>query len=115
MYTDTNEQPRFAPGWKPSESSELAGEITEISTRDRGYGAYPIITILEDDGNKLAFHAMHSVARRELGKLRPEVGERISVVYDGKKTPRSGRGSYHGYTIAMDRPATPFDWGYVRR
>lgn len=110
MYTDTDNEHRFAAAWKPTPGAELIGTVAEISSRTGSFGTYPIVTVREDSGDELAFHAFHTVAQNELSKLRPEVGAHISVRYDGKRTPKSGRGSYYSYEITMDRPAAEFSW-----
>ena len=65
---------------------KLIGTVVDLDERDSDYGdePYPIVTVETDDGNELACHAFHTVARNELAKQRPVVGERIGIAYHGK-------------------------------
>jgi hypothetical protein len=104
----------FPEPWKPSAGDKLAGEIISIDVRETEYGEYPIVTVLTNDGRELSFHAFHTVARNEIAKLEPEVGERIGIAYHGK----SADGRYERYRVLMlDReaakPQKP-DWSRMR-
>jgi hypothetical protein len=98
----------FAPAWRPQAGDTLTGEVVGIGERV-GYDdeVYPIITVRTDDG-ELAFHAFHTVARNELAKARPAIGEVIGVKYAGQKP--GARGSYHAYRVVVDRPQQAFNW-----
>lgn len=74
----------FAQPWRPEVGDKLIGEITDLDERENQYGTYPVVTVLTDEGEELAFHAFHTVARNELAKRRPQVGDRIGIAYHGK-------------------------------
>jgi hypothetical protein len=100
----------FADAWRPDPGDKLVGEIVELGQR-AGYNdePYPIVTIKQDDGVELAFHAFHTVARNELAKLRPQIGQRLAVRYEGEKQGADGKSRYHAYRLATDQvPA--FNW-----
>ena len=101
----------FAEAWRPDPGDKLVGEIVELGQRS-GYDdeLYPIVTVRQDDGVELAAHCFHTVLRNELAKLRPQVGQRVAIRYDGQKDPGGGRSRYHSYRVATDSvPA--FSWG----
>jgi len=101
----------FATAWKPDPDGLLIGEVVELSERDGGFGSYPIITVKQDDGELLAFHAYHTVAASQLAAARPAIGARIGIRYKGKIDGGGTHGSYHGYRIVTDHPAgTSIDW-----
>ena len=102
---------KFAEAWRPDPGGKLIGEIVELSSRS-GFDdqPYPILTIKGDDGTELAFHAFHTVAKNELARLRPQVGQRIAIRYDGQKEGADGRARYHAYRVATDH-APEFSWG----
>lgn len=54
-----------------------------------------------DDGQDFAFHAYHTVARSELEKLQPKLGDRIGIAYHG---PHPTKG-YERYRIIIVRRA----------
>jgi hypothetical protein len=52
-----------------------------------------------DDGKDFAFHAYHTVAFRELEKLKPRIGDEIGIAYHGRHpTP-----NYERYRIVLAR------------
>lgn len=102
----------YAPAWRPDPGDSLVGEIISLDERDGGYGPYPIIGIRRADGTEASFHALHNVAQTELAKLEPRIGETIGIRYRGLVSSANARGSYHAYTVKMDRPsASGVNWG----
>jgi hypothetical protein len=96
----------FAPAWKPQPGDKLAGVVTDLSTREGQYGAYPIITIRSEDGEH-AVHAFHEVLQNELARVAPKVGDGIGVKYIGKDLDKG----YHRYRVRRDGDSESFDWG----
>ncbi len=94
--------------WKPSPGDKLIGSVVDIDERDAGYGLYPIVVVLADDGEQYAFHAFHTVAKSELAKARPVVGDRIGIKYLGKPEGKE----YESYKVTVEREAGPqqLDW-----
>lgn len=91
----------YPEAWRPQPGDKLIGEVVALDVRD-GYSGkpYPVVVVLDDDaGKELAFHAFHDVPRRELAAQRPQVGERIGVLYRGKPAGQS----YEGYRLIVDR------------
>jgi hypothetical protein len=104
----------FPEAWKPDPGEKLVGKIIGLDTRETEYGEYPIVTVLTADGRELAFHAFHTVARNELAKLEPDIGEQIGIAYHG----RAEGGNYERYRILMlDRDVAQSkrpDWKAMR-
>ena len=105
----------FAPAWRPEPGDKLIGEVVEIGQRSGEWGAYPIVTVRQDDGQELALHAFHTVAANELAKARPQIGERIAIKYAGQRAGADGRTKYHAYRVAVERDAAAFNWGAFGR
>jgi hypothetical protein len=84
-------------GWrpKPGEKADRDRDRTRVATTD--YGEYPIVTVRTDDGADFAFHAYHTVARSELEKQKPKVGDLIGIAHHG---PHPARG-YERYRIVI--------------
>jgi hypothetical protein len=87
----------FPEPWKPEPGDVLEGELTELNYRDSEYGdqPYPILTILDASGTEWAVHAFHTMARLEVERKRPQVGDRVD------RLPRSRR------RAAWDAAAAP--------
>ena len=66
----------YAPAWRRKPGDALVGEVADLS-QNTGYDGepYPIVVVKQDGGEELAFHAFHTVARNELAKQRPQIGE----------------------------------------
>lgn len=109
--TDSTDR-EYAEAWRPEPGDELIGTVTALDQRDGFDGrAYPIVVVTDSDGVALSFHAFHTVAKAELAKLSPRIGERIAIQYLGVKRDDAGQSRYHRYAIrAVDRPADAFDW-----
>lgn len=94
----------YAEGWKPNEGDYLEGVVTEISSRDGGYGEYPILTVLTDDKKEIAWHASSTVAKSQVADKQPNVGDRIGVLYKGKQPKKSDpKVEQHVYRLVVER------------
>lgn len=82
-------------GWKPEPGDKLLGTVLTVSTSDAGgFGAYPLLEIVSDDGEGIALHCFHAVLKTAVERWNPQPGERIGVKYVGKL---EGRGAFEGY------------------
>lgn len=106
---------RDREAWKPQPGDVLVGEVVEIDVRDGGYGDYLTVTVATEDGREVTFHGFHSVAKRELAKVRPEVGSKIGIKYQDRSTGTAR--SYERYKIVTESvqgPRVP-DWAAIAR
>lgn len=94
--------------WRPEPGDSLIGRVVEIDSRTTEYGAYPMVTVQIDDGTEVCFHAFHSVAKSELARRRPGVGDKIGVKFLGKPAGKS----YENYKIVVEsaQPQAAVDW-----
>ncbi len=101
-----------APAWRPQRGDVLIGEVVALDER-RGFAErlYPIVTILDNEtGHELAFHAFHTVAKNEIEKLAPKVGDTIGVAYLGLVEKEDSRYElYRVRVIRKDAVAAQFD------
>jgi hypothetical protein len=91
----------YAPGWKPEPGDKVAGVVVERSQRDGGFGMYPIITVRQDSGAEIAIHASSTVIQNEVTAQDPQPGDQIGVLYQGEKTAKDGRSTYHAYRVIV--------------
>ena len=107
MSNDIHQQldAEFAEPWKPKTGDKVIGVITDVTTRDGGYGEYLIVS-LKTGGGEVAVHAFHEVLRAELARIAPKPGDEIGIRYLGKH-PEKG---YHSYKVARAGTGA-FDWG----
>jgi hypothetical protein len=96
-----------APGWKPEPGDRVLGLVVNIDERVSDYTGkpYPILTIEQGDGSEIAVHAFHTVLSNEISGKRIAVGDRVGVKYHGERVPKSGVGSFHHYSVAVERSA----------
>jgi hypothetical protein len=98
----------FAEPWKPEPGEKLIGEVVDLDERENEYGSYPVVTVMTDEGEELAFHAFRTVPKNELAKQRPQVGDRIGIKYFGKPEGKD----YELYRIKVERDeqSKSIDW-----
>lgn len=115
---------RSARGWKPNPGETLVGTVAHIGRRESEYGAYPVVTLAADSPddpeavNYIAVNAFHSILKTALYDIKPAIGSRLSVTYqgqiEGKRKDKDGNPvKYHAYTVIdPDAPAeeTEFSW-----
>jgi hypothetical protein len=105
----------FAPGWRPEPGDTVIGKVEGLDRAENKWGAYPVVTLVTDDGERIAVHGFHTVLRNALRRARPMPGSRIAVRYVGLVSEdKSGKAlvqDYHGYQVRMlDQDAGTF-WG----
>jgi hypothetical protein len=102
----------LAEAWRPAPGESLIGRVVAVDQRISSYDGvslYPVVTVRREDGTTAAFHGYHAVAKAELAKQAPRVGERIGIKYIGK---RPGK-QYEHYRIVVDRDGPAIDWGRI--
>lgn len=98
----------YAEGWQPEPGAVLVGNVTEVGTGWSDYmkGHYPIVTVQpEGKGNPapVAVHCFHAALLSRMMDLRPKVGERIGIKYEGQRPHKSIPGqSVSVYIVKVD-------------
>lgn len=116
-----------APGWRPDKGESVTGVVSKRTVMENKWGKYTILTLAVskpgdlrinvdsdfpgelrpfDQGDFIAWHAFHTVAKNALNELRPPEGMEIEVTYLGQKRikgkPKDStdpRDYYHGWTV----------------
>jgi len=96
--------------WMAEPGDKLVGRIVEIGEMESDYGTYPLIIVATETGEEKAFHAFRTVAKQEIARQKPSVGDRIGIKYLGRMPDKN----YDGYKIRVVRsdgppPALDFD------
>ena len=108
----------YPPAWIPEKPGDfIEGEFVRMSMGPKGVGKSgqptPIATILTDDGPRSVW-CWHKALREQLKEAQPRQGEKILVLYLGKKEKKSEPGKeYDNYRTVIDRPEPEFDWSKV--
>lgn len=96
----------YAPAWQPEAGDELVGTVESVvhltSTHYPEQGSYPCVTIVSEDGSRLAFHGYRQVARQKLEAEDPRPGDSIGIAYLGKRASSIGV-AYHDYAVVVER------------
>jgi hypothetical protein len=106
----------FPEAWKPDAPGEkLIGELTDVDLRESEYGdPYPILTVLsEADGKEWAWHAFHTMARNAVAKKKPQIGERVGIVYAGVGEAQPGMNAPVRWRLLVERPKQQVDYAAV--
>ena len=101
-----DEEPEQVEGWKPDPGDELIGKVVRVNTRKMDDEPdYPVVTIQQEDGEKLAFHAKPQMARERIEEEQPIPGDEIAVRYLGKEQGKTYE--YHNYRIVVEHAQMP--------
>ena len=86
--------------WKPEPGDKLVGVVTNIEIVDSKFNKakYPIIEV-QTDGGVRVFHAFHTVAKSQLRRAKPQVGEEIAIKFLGEHV-----NGYMDYRVRVERP-----------
>lgn len=109
--SETKDEFGYADAWRPAAGDTLRGKVVDLDTGHSGYGSYPIVTIKSEEGGRFAVHGFHTALRNRLAAIRPSIGDRLSIRFDGDVTPKSGGQQYKGYSVTSpDKKASPSFW-----
>ena len=100
--------------WKPKEAKDgIAGTVTNISSRDNGWGDYKCYTLRVSDaciqkeliGKSVYVHAFHTALANKLEDENVSIGDELAVTYqglkDGAKDKNGKTQQYENYTTAV--------------
>lgn len=96
----TNMDLSYAEGWRPEEGDVLVGTVTEVGVGFSNFGGnYPIVTVQPEErgAEPVAVHCFHVALQSRMLGLRPRVGERIGIKYEGQRPHKS----QPGQTVAV--------------
>ena len=107
----------MAESWIGEPDDKLVGTVTNLSSRDGGYGEYPIVTLDVESGTvggkpievpvTLALHGLGTVLQGELwaegkpGAWKLGIGDTLAVKYLGKKQGRTNE--YDAWRVIIKR------------
>lgn len=95
----------FAEGWRPNEGDRVVGRVVDVDSGWSDYTSsnYPIITVHDEETDKdVALHCFHHVLKKEVLKYKPQIGERIGVVYKGKVDSKDGLRKIATYVVKVE-------------
>jgi len=103
----------FPEGWRPEPDEKIVGTVDSVDEFEGKFGAYPVLTIIEDGGGDVSVHCFHTVLKREVARQRPEPGDRIAIKYFGRDEERG----YERYRVIVEKETgkTPIDWSKHER
>ncbi len=90
-------------GWRPEPGDMLVGTVAAVSRAwsDWSNSFYPLVTIKDEDGKHTDVHAFHHTLKSRLMEVKPKVGERIEVVYEGKTKTKDGKREVAVYRVTF--------------
>lgn len=105
----------------------VVGTIMDITVADNGsgFGPAPVITLQVEHGatahngklepgSKYGVWLFHATMISQAQQSSPQLGERIGIVYNGERSPKSGTGpAYKDFRFRVDRTRTAFNWSDV--
>lgn len=98
--------------WRPDPGEGIEGVVIErfefpSKYKDERTGVKPTIPgmVLQVDGDDTPWSVvgLHGVLRQEIEKADPQVGDRVAVIYTGKRPTKDGESEYYHYRMAVRR------------
>lgn len=98
--------------WRPEPGEGIEGVVTETYSFKGKFkdaeGNLPTIPgwVLKVDGDNdvlWSVAGLHGVLRQEMEKADAQVGDRVAVLYSGKRKTKDGEGEYNHYRLAIRR------------
>lgn len=112
--SDLNMDQAEAKGWRPEEGDTIVGLLTAVQSGWSDYknGTYPILVVADEaqDGTLVAVHAFHAVLFNRLMELKPRVGERIGIKYQGKTRNKADTQDVSLYTVRVEGRNVETSW-----
>lgn len=102
-----------AEGWRPEPGDVLIGKVAEIDSGWSDYtnDYYPIVTITpEGGGDNVAVHCFHQTLKSKMVSLRPNIGARIGIKFEGKQKSKDGRRDVAVYVVKVDGQSQQGQW-----
>lgn len=101
--------------WVAEEGDQLTGTVISLGELEGDYGPYPTVEIRDEDGKYWMWHAFDTVAKNELARQKPSIGDAIGIAYLGvKKTkPGSKYDSFKDWQVIVEKatgPVTTPNW-----
>ena len=94
--------------WRPDQDhpKTITGRLLDVRTVEGAYGAYPLLELEQDDGLGVDVHAFRDVLQSELAACAPQLGDRITIIYQGK----TAKGYYLYRVKRADGMSRPVNW-----
>lgn len=98
--------------WRPEPGDGIEGIVTEVYSfrgkfKDSKTNDFPTIPgwvlKVEGDDTLWSVAGLHGVLRQEMEKADAQVGDRVAVLYSGKRPTKDGEGEYNHYRLAIRR------------
>jgi hypothetical protein len=94
--------------WRPADNEDhpnpLVGEVVEVETGEGDYGAYPILTIVGEDGAEWRWSVFGGVAQKRVAQLGPMVGDKVGAKYLGEEPSRNyPNRTYRNWKVVLER------------
>lgn len=97
----------FAEAWiAEKEGDQISGIVVSRSSRDGGWGEYPIVVIQTESNDEFAVHCAGTVIRNKILERNPQAGDRIGIRYLGMQKAKNGN-EYRSWKIVVQKTATP--------
>lgn len=101
-----DEMDRDVVAYRPEREGEgVEGVVVARDVTDSDYTSedIPVLTLKQDDGVFRGVRGYHKVLRDEINRADVSVGDRIAIVFEGKKQNKKGTGSYWSYKVRVAR------------
>lgn len=91
---------------RPGEGVEGELVARDVTGSDYTSDDIPVLTLKQDDGTLRGVRGYHKVLRDEIARADLNIGDRVAIVFEGKKPNKKNTGTYWGYKVRVQRASS---------
>ena len=108
--TEDGGRVRYPPSWKPEHDGDsLVGKVLGRRQVKTKYGMRSVLDMEDDDGEMWTLWASSKSLRDELNEIKPRVGDKLRVVFEGSGVSESSGFEFHNYKVELLTSASTAD------
>lgn len=89
--------------WEPEVGDIVVGHIADIEYVDTDKGAFPVVHVRDDNDAIVKVACGRSRLKKQLVRMKAQVGDAVGFRYEGKKAAKRGGNDYHEYRVDVVR------------
>lgn len=96
--------------WRPDDDklkhpNPLVGKVMEVTTGTGDFGDYPLLFVLDENGDEWRVHGFGTVLKSRIAELKPEPGDEIGLKYLGTQKAKGFDTPYKNYKVVLEKGA----------
>ena len=89
--------------WEPEPGDAVVGYIHDIEYVESDSGTFPVVHVRDDHDAIVTVACGRVTLRKQLVRMKAQVGDAIGIKYDGKVASKKGGNDFHQYRVDVVR------------